>query len=279
MSTSTSTPTAPVPAPATPGAGTSPGRRLLFGGGIIVMAALFAFGAWTAVGFATLHRVDQHQGFAFTGARLVVSASDGAIHVTAGQAGRVELDTHLHYSQLSPAKPSVRMDGDRLILKDGCRHVMNVFCVTSYDLRVPAQLALHVTTSDGAVTVSGISGDLDLHTADGGITADGASGRLQLRTSDGAVIARDLHSTTVAATTSDGRVLLSFLVDPDTVNAHTSDGSLRITVPRDDTAYQVVAATSDGSRTVDVNTNATSPRTISARTSDGPVSVVRAAAS
>ncbi len=74
-------------------------------------------------------------------------------------------------------------------------------------------------------------------------------------------------------------MLLSFLVDPDTVNAHTSDGSLRITVPRDDTAYQVVAATSDGSRTVDVNTNATSPRTISARTSDGPVSVVRAAAS
>ncbi len=118
------------------------------------MAALFAFGAWTAVGFATLHRVDQHQGFAFTGARLVVSASDGAIHVTAGQAGRVELDTHLHYSQLSPAKPSVRMDGDRLILKDGCRHVMNVFCVTSYDLRVPTVPAAASSSAPATVPSS-----------------------------------------------------------------------------------------------------------------------------
>jgi len=278
MSTSTSTPTAPLPPTPAPGAGTSLRRRLVLTVGIIVMVALFAVGAWTAAGFATLHRAEQQQSFAFTASRLVVEADDGPIHVTAGQAARVEVATHLTYSQLSPSKPSVRMDGDRLILKDGCRHAMNVYCVTRYDLRVPAQVALQVTSSDGSVTVSGISGDLDLRTANGAINADGASSRLQLRTSDGAITARDLHSTSVGAVTSNGGVRLSFLTDPTAVSARSSDGAVRITLPRDGTAYRVDATTSDGSRTVDVPTNPDATSSISAHTSNGAVSVVRDAA-
>ena len=79
------------------------------------------------------------------------------------------------------------------------------------------------------------------------------------------------------AVTSNGRVLLSFLADPAQVTARSSDGSVEVVVPRDDTAYKVDAATSDGRRTVDVNTSQDVTRTIFAHTSNGSVRVLRAA--
>jgi hypothetical protein len=279
MTTSAPTPTTPAPPPSRLGGGTgrSAPRRVVLAVAIIVMVILFGFGAWSAIGFATLHRVDQHHSFAFTGSRLVVDAEEGGLHVSAGQPGRVEVDSHFHYSQLSPAHPSMRMDGDQLIAKTGCRSVMNNYCTATYELRVPANTTLQLHTSDGNILVSGITGDLDLRTSDGAIHADGATGRLQLHTSDGSITARNLRGTTISAVTSDGRVLLTFAVDPAQVTARSSDGDVEITVPRDGTAYKVDAATSDGSRQVDVATNPDGSRSIFAHTSDGAVRVLRAA--
>ncbi len=278
MTTPASVPTAPAPAPSPrPRPGGSALRRMVLAVAIVVMVVLFAFGAWTAVGFATLRSAERHQSFAFTGSRLVVGTSNGSIHVTAGQAGRVEVDTHLRYSQLNPPHPTVRADGGQLTLKDGCPNGVVIFCDVSFDLRVPAALALQLTTSNGAVAVSGVTGALDVHTSNGSITADGATGQLSLRTSNGAIRARDLHTAVVDATTSNGSVTVSFLTTPTHVAVNTSNGAVRVTVPGGSGPYRVDVTTDNGSRTVDVPTDPNATRTISVRTSNGSVHVLPAA--
>jgi len=283
MSTSTPTPPPPTPAapePATtpaPRAGRSPLRRLGLTAGIIVMVALFAYGAFAAVGFATLHQAEQHQSFTFTGSQLVVGTSNGSIHVTAGQPGRVEVDTHLRYSQLQPAHPTVRVEGGQLVLKDGCRQGLVIYCNVSFDLRVPAAVALQLSTSNGAVGVSGVTGALTVHTSNGSITTDGASGPLNLHTSNGAIRARDLHATVVDAATSNGSVTVSFLASPTHVGIRTSNGGVRVTVPRTSVAYKVDVSTDNGSRTVDVPTDPEATNVISVHTSNGSVRILRAA--
>jgi hypothetical protein len=249
----------------------------VLGIGIVVMVTLFALGAWTAIGFATLHRAEQHQSFALTGSRLVVGTRNGSIHVTAGQAGTVEVDTHRRYSRFNPPHPTVRASNGQLTLKDGCPNGLVIFCDVSFDLRVPAGLALQLTTKNGAVAVSGVTGALDIHTSNGSITADGASGQLSLQTSNGAIRARDLHTAVVDATTSNGSVTVSFLTAPTQVAVTTSNGAVRVTVPRGSGPFKVDVATDNGSRTVDVPTDPEATSTISAHTSNGSVRILRAA--
>ena len=55
--------------------------------------------------------------------------------------------------------------------------------------------------------------------------------------------------------TSDGSVRLEFDVAPSRLTARTSDGSVLIAVPPDDTAYAVTGTSADGSRDIDVPTD------------------------
>jgi hypothetical protein len=241
------------------------------------MVALLAYGAWTAVGLAALHRAERRQSFAFTGSKVVVDSRNGAIRVSAGQAGRVEVDTHLHYSQVQTPHPTARVEGGQLILADGCPRGQVIYCDVSFDLRVPAAVALQLSSGNGAVSVSGVSGALNLHTADGAITADGASGQLDLRTSNGAIRARDLRAAVVDATTSNSSVTVSFLTTPAQVTIRTSNGAVQVTVPAGSGPYNVDVTTDNGSRTVDVPTGPAAPRRITVHTSNGSVRVLPAA--
>lgn len=260
MNTSTFTPTTPAAPPAAlPRPAASPLRRLAIGAGVVIIVTLFAFGGWGAIGFATLHRAEQHQHFAFTGSRIVVDSRNGAIRVSAGQAGQVEVDTHLHYSQLQTPHPTARVEGDQLILTDGPRG-LTMYCDVGFDLRVPATVALQLNASNGAVSVSGVSG------------------ALQVRTSNGAVQAQDLRTTALDVTTSNGAVTVSFLTTPSHVGIRTSNGRVQVTVPRGSGPYKLDVTTSNGSRTVAVPSDPAATSTITVHASNGSVRVVPAAA-
>jgi hypothetical protein len=67
---------------------------------------------------------------------------------------------------------------------------------------------------------------------------------------------------------------LSFVVDPTSVTAHTSDGSIEVVVPADGTAYDVTGTTADGSRDVSVPTDSNSARHMQLSTGDGSLKVL-----
>ena len=251
-------------------------RRVALTLGIVLMVVVLLGGAATAVSFATLKRAEQRHSYDLSGSRLVVDSENASIHITPGASGKVELDTHLHYSQLSQAKPTASLEGDRLVLRDGCRHFVSFYCDVRYDLRVPASVALQVRSGNGEVRVGGMTGDLDLRTSNGAITTDGARAGLRLRNSNGPITATGLHTDAVEATTSNAGITLSFLVAPRRVDARSDNGGVRIVVPRQGGPYRVDADTSNGRSRVDVPTDPDAPSTITARTSNADLTISRA---
>src|ERR1700721_2239034 len=54
-------------------------------------------------------------------------------------------------------------------------------------VETPAELNLEAKTSDGAVKVTGVQGDVHLHTSDGAVDVSDVSGNLHLGAGDGAI--------------------------------------------------------------------------------------------
>jgi len=250
-------------------------RTALISGLVLVILVILASAA-TAVGFITRTRAEQHHAYDLHGSQLVLDANNGSIHIAPGQPGRVEVDAHFRYSQLSRANPTTRLDGDRLILRDGCRSFINFFCDVTYDLRVPATVALQAHSGNGDLRVSGITGDLDLRTSNGAVSTDGAPTQLRLQTSNGAITATGLHASAVDARTSNGAVRLSFVEAPHQVTARSSNGDITVVVPREGGPYRVDADTSNGKRTIGIPTDPAASNTITARTSNGDITLSRA---
>ncbi len=103
----------------------------------------------------------------------------------------------------------------------------------------------------------------------------GVSGALRLSTSDGSVLATGVGATDVEARSSDGDVVLSLGTTTDRVVALSSDGRVQVALPRGSTPYRVDAGSSDGTTQVQVPTDPAAPRTITAHSSAGDVTVTQ----
>jgi len=96
-----------------------------------------------------------------------------------------------------------------------------------------------IRTSDGNISISEISGDISGHTSDGNINAQRIKGSVEVKTSDGDVAVDNIDGT-VRSSTSDGNIKITKVKGD--ITARTSDG---------DIAFEVVsgsldAVTSDG---------------------------------
>ena len=112
-----------------------------------------------------------------------------------------------------------------------------------YEVQVPAETAVDLDTSGGAIKISGLrrqakldtsggaieardlSGDLEAHTSGGGISLERIRGRSRVDTSGGGIEARELDGA-IEAQTSGGPIELD-RVSGD-IRAHTSGGGIRI---------------------------------------------------
>jgi hypothetical protein len=237
--------------------------------------SLLAVG-WGALTLASLlARATEHRSATYHGVRaLDVDLAFESVEIV-GSADATSVSMTRSYTW-SLAKPSIssRLDGDLLSIGSSCPFAVGLGCSGDVRLVVPKDLEVRVRTSDGALSLRELAGPVDVTTSDGSVTAWDLAGKLRVRTSDGAVNVTGLRSEDVDAATSDGAVRLSFLVDPATVTAHTSDGSIEVVVPADGNAYHVTATTSDGSRDVRVPTDPNSARRMQLSTSDGAIRVM-----
>jgi len=132
-------------------------------------------------------------------------------------------------------------------------------------VRLPRNARLDVRTGDGSCEAGGIDGDIHIESGDGAIHTDATGGRMRLETRDGRIIVRRGHGV-LSAHTGDGRIEAdgvfsgldlssgdgSILAQVDSGSAaaedwslRTSDGRIRLTLPRDFDA-DIEAHTSDG---------------------------------
>src|SRR5215216_6185735 len=98
----------------------------------------------------------------------------------------------------------------------------------SFDIYVPRQSSLHVSSGDGALNLEGVSGQITLRSGDGPIEVANGGGQLQVNTGDG-VIRVIKFDGQVDARTGDGAIALDGNFN--SVSARTGDGSISLTVP------------------------------------------------
>ena len=97
-----------------------------------------------------------------------------------------------------------------------------------YDLYVPRNATLFVSTGDGRLRVDGVAGELDLRTGDGPIDVTGARGKLRAETGDGRIRV-DNFDGDAETRTGDGRITLDGNFR--TLSARTGDGTISLTLP------------------------------------------------
>jgi len=95
------------------------------------------------------------------------------------------------------------------------------------EIHLPRTADATLRTSDGHVSVSGLTGKLDVETSDGHITLTDVHGDLRLRSSDGHIEGTSLDGK-LDAGTSDGRIRVSGRFDG--LELRTSDGSVEASV-------------------------------------------------
>jgi DUF4097 and DUF4098 domain-containing protein YvlB len=98
----------------------------------------------------------------------------------------------------------------------------------NFDVYVPRQSTLHVSSGDGALNLDGVTGQITLRSGDGPIEVANGGGQLQVNTGDG-VIRVIKFDGQVDARTGDGAIALDGNFNA--VSARTGDGAISLTVP------------------------------------------------
>jgi len=98
----------------------------------------------------------------------------------------------------------------------------------NFDVYVPRQSSLHVSSGDGALNLDGVSGQITLRSGDGPIEVANGGGQLQVNTGDGVIRVIKFEGQ-VDARTGDGEIALDGNFN--SLSARTGDGQISLTVP------------------------------------------------
>jgi hypothetical protein len=181
---------------------------------------------------------------------VVIHGGAGSVDVTGTSGSTVTVAQHASYSSKPPAVSHV-VRGTTLTLSYTCP--AQLACGVSYDVHVPRDVAVSVSTSAGAVTLTSLGGTVSARAAAGLINAV------------------DLRSGVASFNANAGGVIAAFSVAPRSVTATTNVGPITLTVPGS-VAYQVAAHTVVGTSTITVRRGG-SGHSISARSDLGSISV------
>ena len=177
--------------------------------------------------------------------RVRVETFDGAIYVHAWDKPEVSYtatkragDDHEMkgikiQAQGSGGEVTLRADFDKSFARgyrqEGGRVVsFNSNASTEFDVYVPRNATLYVSSGDGRLRIEGVSGELDLHTGDGAIDVSAGQGRLRAETGDGRIRV-DGFDGDAEARTGDGRITLDGNFK--SLTARTGDGTISLALP------------------------------------------------
>ncbi|MFG1948416.1 DUF4097 family beta strand repeat-containing protein [Nonomuraea sp. NPDC048826] len=188
---------------------------------------------------------------------LQVEADSGAIEVIESDREGVHVTEALTWSSDRQPETSHEVKDGTLVLAFACPTGLGAFhCEVGYKVEVPRGVRVKAGTDSGAVTLRGLSGEVDA-------TSD--SGRIE---------ATELTGKKVVAQTDSGGITLSFKAPPDTVETQSDSGSSVVRVPGG--PYAITATTDSGGKRIDAAHDAGAPRTISVRSDSGALEVLPA---
>ncbi len=166
------------------------------------------------------------------GTAIDVRGDNGSIQVVKADRGDVEIVATIR------ARTQERLDGTTINAQrgeDGTLRVTanwpaggrhdNESC--SFEIAVPEAVGVTLETSNGAVSIAGLSGPARLHTSNGAIHATDQNGPVEARTSNGGIHAKDLPGARLISSEKN-RLVLGFGQSAAKSIARTSNGSITV---------------------------------------------------
>jgi hypothetical protein len=182
---------------------------------------------------------------------LVIKSGSGSIDVTGSDRGSIAVSQQASYGKTPPTATHV-VSGTTLTLGYTCPS--EFVCSVSYDVQVPAGVAVQVSSSAGTITLMSLAGPVSAQTTAGLITATGlTSPTASLKSNAGGIDATFSSApVSVHATTHVGPISISVPASASyAIDTHTYVGSSTVTVPKSPASAHAISASSDlGSITI-----------------------------
>lgn len=245
------------------------------------VAPAVAFAAVLGAGCSINVTAEQHVGkeektFALTGKPdLSLKTFDGSIEVTTWDKPSVGLTIERRAGSQAEAealKVTTSQDGNRIVVEaiQPEREIqvgIHVGRSVRFIVSVPKDTDLTARTGDGAISVNGVHGRLELRSGDGSVTGTGLDGEVAAHTGDGS-IALDGVKGNVNVNTGDGSVRIAG--SPSILRAHTGDGSVALSLERG-TSVSADWEITTGDGGVNLEFPGTINATLDASTGDGRI--------
>ena len=181
----------------------------------------------------------------FNGPITVKAASEGKVEAVVTKVGS-GATMEAAQADLENVIVNYSQDGDaiRIVAKHTGPRVLGA-SGASIEIKVPSSTLLSLTTSNGAISATGIAREVTARSSNGEIDVTGARGKLDLRTTNGAIkIAAD--EATVAAETTNGDVGFVGSLAKGSHKLETNNGSIDLKLPTT-AQFEFAASTSNGS--------------------------------
>jgi hypothetical protein len=246
-------------------------RRVALALGVPVCLALTGWGAFAIVGEIGQGHFPVSAAIPVTGGTVTAHLGGGNVHLEQGAVGEAKLTGTARYSLVRPTFTARHVGGGVAFGYNCDLPVGN--CGLDAIVSVPAGTATTISTDGGDATVTGTTGEITLSSGGGNVTADHTAGDLTLTTDGGDINGTGLTAARVTAGTGGGNVQIQFATVPGNVRVTSDGGNITIIVPRSATQYDVNASSAGGTVTDLLPLNTSSPRTITATTGGGNVTL------
>lgn len=181
---------------------------------------------------ATAARADQwSKTYTVSGKPVIhLTVSDGNIQIARGGAGSVMVrvdSSHINVSSDAHISESQSGNNIDISIRSSAMHWFHIGggSAVTVTVTVPSNADLNMSSGDGSISASQISGQIELNSGDGSLDINHLGGTLRLHTGDGSINARDLDGN-LDADTGDGTVTLQGRLDG--VKARSGDGDIRV---------------------------------------------------
>jgi hypothetical protein len=249
----------------------SPGRRTWLVIGSVIGVATLLWGCFQILIAWSYASETEHEVYAQP-IRTIDVQGTGRVVITGADVDSTEVTTKIRRG-LQDTDHSAVVEGDRLVLRSDCSSLLTNYCSTDWTITAPRDVSVVVRTDQGRVTVSDVTGTVDLASDNGKVEAIRVPGATKLRSDHGSVVASGSTAATVDAATDHGSVRVEMATAPTSVVARSDHGDVTVVVPTGDDAYVVDASTDNGRRDVGIADDPAATRTITARSDHGDVSV------
>jgi len=203
---------------------------------------------------------------------LEVDVEVGRIDIVPREGDGATITRTRRYLVGGPKAHEALVDGV-LRVEAECQSIIAAGCAVDYRLEVPAGVPIRIRTERGSVSVTDMTGMVEVDAGAGNVRLTRTRGPVKVDTSAGNVDGVDIAAQFLDATTSAGRIRLSIAEAPGRLGLKTGAGNIDVGLPTTAGGYRVAAETGAGKADVTVEQNEGGSRAIIASTGAGNIRI------